>query len=121
MRARIAVLPGRRTAGALRPASGSTSGASSTPVTCGLTQNRARKPVQTQGLARVVTDTVTTLAGEGGAVATPGAREALRPESHARAFRVERLRQPGGRYVHRREHEAQQTSGTVRSSRCADE
>src|SRR5262245_37354442 len=71
----------------LRPASGSTSGASSTPVTWRITLDRARKPVQTQGLARVVTDTVTTLAGEGGAVATPGAHEALRPESHARAHR----------------------------------
>ncbi len=116
-----AVLLGRRTCRPLRPASGRQSGASSTPVTWGLTPNRASKPVQTQGLARVVTGTVTTLACERRAAETQGSAGSASPESHARAFRGERLCRPRRPAMHRRELRARQTAGTVRSSSCADD
>ena len=77
--------------------------------------------MQTQGLARVVTDTVTTLAGEGGALETQGERGKRFARSPGTSlFAKERLCRPGKAGLHRCELEARETAETVRSSSCAD-
>ena len=110
MRARIVCPSWAKDCRSLRPASGSNSGASSTPVTWRITPDRARKPVQTQGLARVVTGRpVTTLARGGGAVEAQGERgkRFARNLTHA-LFAGSGSAGKERRRVHRRELEARE-------------
>jgi hypothetical protein len=106
----------------LRPASGSILGASSTPVIWGLTPNRARKPVQTQGLARVVTGTVTPLAGEGGALeALGGAGSASPGISRTRISRGAALPAWGAGICTVASSRLSRLRGRCVASRCADD